>query len=97
MSLTRQEVEKVALLARLKLSPSEVDGMLEQLGKILGYVEQLDQVDTANVEPMAHALPMQNVFRDDVILPSLPVEQALANAPKRSGDFYAVPAVLDSE
>lgn len=95
MSLTAQEVEWVAHLARLQLSDAELETMTRQLRAILDYVDQLRQVNTDGVEPMAHALAVQNVFRDDEPASSLPVADALANAPQRRGDFYGVPAVLD--
>jgi len=95
MSLTRDEVQKVAHLGRLELTDAELDAMTRQLGHILDYIEQLKQVDTTDVEPLAHPLPIQNVFRADEPAPSLPVDEALANAPKRKGDFYGVPAVLE--
>jgi aspartyl-tRNA(Asn)/glutamyl-tRNA(Gln) amidotransferase subunit C len=94
MSLTRQEVEKVSLLARLELSPAELDTMTAQLGQIVGYVEQLGELDTQGVEPMAHALDIDNVFAEDQVRPSLPRDEALANAPQRDREFYLVPAVL---
>lgn len=95
MAFARDEVEKVAHLARLALSESEMVQMSQQLSAILDYVEQLRELDTTNVEPMAHCLPIQNVFRADEPVSSLAVDQALANAPKRVGDFYAVPAILE--
>ena len=95
MSLTAQEVQWVAHLARLQLTDAELETMTRQLGAILDYVDQLRQVKTDGVEPMAHALAVQNVFRDDEPAPSLPVADALVNAPQRRGDFYGVPAVLD--
>lgn len=94
MSLSRQEVEKVSLLGRLLLSPGELDRMTSQLGQIVGYVEQLGQLDTEQVEPMAHAVEMKNVFRADEIRPSLDRTVALANAPQRDEECYLVPAVL---
>jgi aspartyl-tRNA(Asn)/glutamyl-tRNA(Gln) amidotransferase subunit C len=94
MSLTRDDVEKVSLLARLRLSPQELDSMTTQLGAIVGYVQQLSALDTEGVEPMAHALDVSNVFADDEIRPSLPRAEALANAPHQDGEFYLVPAVL---
>ena len=94
MSLTRQEVEKVSLLARLKLSPQELETMTTQLGQIVGYVEQLSELNTDDVEPMAHALDVANVFREDVVRPSLDRSEALANAPHADGECYRVPAVL---
>jgi aspartyl-tRNA(Asn)/glutamyl-tRNA(Gln) amidotransferase subunit C len=95
MSLTADQVRWVAHLARLELSPAELEMMTRQLSAILDYVSQLQQVNTENVEPLAHPLPLQNVFRDDEPAPSLPAAAALANAPDRHDDFYGVPAVLE--
>lgn len=95
MALAREQVEKVANLARLKLSDAETERMSHQLGAILGYVELLQSVDTTDIEPLAHCLPIHNVLREDEVADSLPVDEALANAPKRTGDFYSVPAILD--
>jgi aspartyl-tRNA(Asn)/glutamyl-tRNA(Gln) amidotransferase subunit C len=94
MSLSRADVEKVSLLGRLLLSDTELDTMTEQLTRVVGYIEQLNEVNTEGVLPMAHALDMHGVFRDDVLRPSLPREAALANAPKRDSECYRVPAVL---
>jgi aspartyl-tRNA(Asn)/glutamyl-tRNA(Gln) amidotransferase subunit C len=94
MSISRQEVEKVSLLGRLLLSEAELDTMTHQLGDILAYMELLGEVDTAGVEPMAHAIEVANVFRDDAARPSLDREEALANAPHRDAECYLVPAVL---
>jgi aspartyl-tRNA(Asn)/glutamyl-tRNA(Gln) amidotransferase subunit C len=95
MALTVEEVRWVAHLARLELSGAELAIMTEQLTSIINYFNQLQQVDTENVEPLAHPLPIQNVFRMDESAPSLAVDDALANAPDRRGDFYGVPAVLE--
>jgi aspartyl-tRNA(Asn)/glutamyl-tRNA(Gln) amidotransferase subunit C len=95
MSLTAEQVRWVAHLARLELSDADVAHMTPQLSAILDYVDQLTQVNTEGVEPLAHPLKVHNVFRDDEPAPSLPVDAALANAPARLGDFFAVPAVLD--
>ena len=89
------EVRKVARLGRLDLSDDDLAVMARQLTAILGYVDQLKELNTDNVEPMAHPLPVQNVFRADELRPSLPVDEALRNASSRSGDFFAVPAILD--
>ena len=94
MSISREDVEKISLLARLELSPAELDTMTVQLGQIVGYVELLAELDTSDVEPMAHALDMANVFALDQPRPSLPRDAALANAPHHDGQFYLVPAVL---
>jgi aspartyl-tRNA(Asn)/glutamyl-tRNA(Gln) amidotransferase subunit C len=96
MSLTPEDVRKVAHLARLDLSDAEVAMMARQLSAIVDYVGQLQRLDLEGVEPLAHALDVSNVFRPDEPAPSLTVEQALANAPQRQRDFFRVPAVLDS-
>jgi aspartyl-tRNA(Asn)/glutamyl-tRNA(Gln) amidotransferase subunit C len=95
MSLSADEVRWVAQLARLELSEADLAVMTRQLGAIMDYVNQLAQVNTDGVEPLAHPLPVQNVFRPDEPAPSLAVEEALANAPERRDGFYVVPAVLD--
>ncbi len=92
--LDRETVEKVSLLARLRLSSEELDTMTDQLAQIVAYIDQLSQLDTDNVEPMAHAFAVTNVFREDQPRPSLDREQALANAPHRDAECYRVPAVL---
>ena len=94
MSLTRGDVEKVSLLGRLLLTESELDTMTTQLTRVVGYVEQLSEVNTDGIEPMAHAVEMHNIFRDDAHRESLPRDAALANAPKRDSECYRVPAVL---
>lgn len=95
MALTAEQVRWVAHLARLELTDAEVETMTRQLSSIVDYVNQLQEVNTDGVEPLAHALDLHNVFRADEPAPSLPVAAALANAPDRRGDFYGVPAVLD--
>lgn len=92
--LTRAQVEKVSLLARLQLSAAELDLMTAQMGQIVGYVESLAELNTHEVEPMAHALEVSNVFAADEPRPSLPREAALSNAPHHDREFYLVPAVL---
>jgi aspartyl-tRNA(Asn)/glutamyl-tRNA(Gln) amidotransferase subunit C len=91
-----KDVHKVARLARLELNDADIAVMARQLSAIIEYVDLLKQVDTDGVEPLAHPLPLQNVFRDDEPTPSLPVDEALRNAPNRIGDFFGVPAVLDA-
>jgi aspartyl-tRNA(Asn)/glutamyl-tRNA(Gln) amidotransferase subunit C len=95
MALTAEEVRWVAHLARLELTEAELETMTRQLAAIVAYVDQLRQVNTEGVEPLAHALEVANAFRADEPAPSLPVAEALANAPDRRGDFYGVPAVLE--
>ncbi|MFL5242992.1 MAG: Asp-tRNA(Asn)/Glu-tRNA(Gln) amidotransferase subunit GatC [Gemmataceae bacterium] len=95
MSLSVEDARWVAQLARLQLSDADLETMTRQLAAIVDYVNQLKQVNTDGVEPLYHALPIHNVFREDEPRPSLPSDEALANAPDRRGDFYGVPAVLD--
>lgn len=97
MSLTPDEVRKVAKLARLELPEGELAGVADRLNRILGYIDQLQQVDTTGVEPLAHPLPVQNMFRDDEPTVSLTPDEALANAPKRAGNYFGVPAVFDTD
>jgi aspartyl-tRNA(Asn)/glutamyl-tRNA(Gln) amidotransferase subunit C len=93
--LSIDQVRWVAHLARLELSEAELPVMARHLGAILDYVNQLQQVNTEGVEPLAHALDVHNVFREDEPAPCLTVDAALANAPDRRGDFFGVPAVLE--
>jgi aspartyl-tRNA(Asn)/glutamyl-tRNA(Gln) amidotransferase subunit C len=93
--MTPEQVRWVAHLARLEMTDAELQTMARQLSAILDYVNQLQEVNTDRVEPLAHPLPLHNVFRADEPAPSLPVDAALANAPDRRGDFYGVPAVLE--
>lgn len=94
MSISRSDVEKVALLARLRLTDAELETITGQLAQIVGYVDQLGEVNTEGVEPMAHAIEVENVFRDDQVAPSLPRDEALSNAPHHDDRGYLVPAVL---
>jgi aspartyl-tRNA(Asn)/glutamyl-tRNA(Gln) amidotransferase subunit C len=94
MKISRAEVEKVSLLGRLRLSEQELATMTDQLGAILDYMDLLAEVDTEQVEPMAHAIEVADVFRDDQLRPSLERPQALTNAPHHDDECYLVPAVL---
>jgi aspartyl-tRNA(Asn)/glutamyl-tRNA(Gln) amidotransferase subunit C len=92
--ITRPDVEKVALLARLQLTESELETITGQLAHVVAYVDQLGEVNTDGVEPMAHAIELANVFRRDEVAASLPRDDALANAPHHDDRGYLVPAVL---
>lgn len=94
MSLSRQDVAKVGLLARLALTEAELERMTGELTKIVEFVSQLSALDTAAVEPLAHPLDTRNVFRPDEPRPSLSTAAALANAPRHDGSCFLVPAVL---
>ncbi len=93
--IDRQQVRKVAKLARLDLTEAEIEEFTGQLGAILEYVEKMNELDTAAVEPLAHCLPIQNVFRADEVRESLGTERTLANAPQRDGSFFKVPKILE--
>jgi len=93
-SLSEADVLKVASLSRLKLSESEVNTLRKQMGSVLTYIAMLDELDTDSIEPMAHAIEISNVFREDELRESLPREKALSNAPQTDGNYFLVPAIL---
>jgi aspartyl-tRNA(Asn)/glutamyl-tRNA(Gln) amidotransferase subunit C len=95
MPLSREEVQHLALLVRLGLSEEEVETFRHQLSQVLDHFRILQELDTTDVPPTAHVLPLTNVMRDDVPATSLPVEEVLANAPQREGDYFRVRAVLE--
>lgn len=97
MALTDEEVRYVARLARLALAEDQLEEMGRQLNAVLGYVEQLSRLDTATVEPTWHVLPVHNVWRADVVEPSLPREQALAAAPRVQDGMFRVPRIVEGE
>ena len=93
--ISRQDVEHVARLARLALSDAELERMREQLSGILAYIDKLRALDVEGVEPTAHAVPLVNVMRDDEVVPSLPQDEMLANAPDRVGEMFRVPRIIE--
>ncbi|MEO8846814.1 MAG: Asp-tRNA(Asn)/Glu-tRNA(Gln) amidotransferase subunit GatC [Kofleriaceae bacterium] len=93
-SLTRKEVEDIAMLARLHLEAEEVAKLQDELGKILDHFLVLATVDTDGVPPMTHAVPMDLRLRPDEPGPSLPASDALRGAPAREGDLFVVPAII---
>lgn len=95
MKITREEVEHVARLARLALTEQEVDLLTGQMDSILAYVEKLDGLVTEDIVPTAHAVPMDNAFRDDLVRPSIGVGRALANAPAAALGCFKVPKVIE--
>ena len=94
MKVTREDVENVALLSRLNIK-EDMDKNINELNDFLEYVDRLQQVDTENVAPTAHVLPVQNVFREDVVKPSLDRELALSNAPQQEEGYFRVPKILE--
>lgn len=94
MNISKEEVVKVAQLARLDFSEEEIEAITGQLDRILGYVAKLNEIDTTDVEPTTHALALQNAFREDEVKPSLPQDSALANGPRQNGEAFVVPRVI---
>ena len=95
MSITRQDVQHIAELARLNLSDTEEALYQEQLSAILDYAQRLNTLDTGAIPPTATVLPLRSVMREDVARPSLSVDEILANAPARSGDAFEVHVILE--
>ena len=97
MSLTRDEVRHVAMLARLGLEPGEEDYYAEQLSGILAHIDRLREVDTDSIAPTAQAVPLENRMREDRVEPGLTQEQALANAPETRDGYFVVKAIQEAE
>lgn len=95
MSLTREDVAKIAHLARLDLTAAQLDQYREQLSAILDYAEMLNELDLDGVTPTAHAVAQQNVMRPDVAEPGLSLEDALFNAPQQQDNQFRIQSVLD--
>lgn len=95
MKITIETVEHVANLARLYLSEEEKKEMANTLSSILDYMDKLNELDTTNVPPTAHIIPIKNVFREDVVKESLPREEVLKNAPEKERGFFKVPRIIE--
>ena len=95
MKITAKEVRHVADLARLELSPEEVELFTGDMNRILDYMDQLNELYTDGVEPTSHVLSLKNVFREDVVIESLPVDEVLANAPRREKGHFVVPKIIE--
>ncbi len=95
MKITKEQVGHVAKLAKLSISDEEKEEFSLQLEKILTYVDQLNELKTEGIEPTSHAVGLENVFREDKVQPSLPVEIALQNAPQQEKGFFKVPKVIE--
>jgi aspartyl-tRNA(Asn)/glutamyl-tRNA(Gln) amidotransferase subunit C len=95
MPLSPETVKYVADLSRIELTPEELDKLSRQLQAILGFIDQLSSADISGIAATSHILPISNVLRDDSPKKSLPVENTLANAPQKKGNFFVVPKVIE--
>lgn len=95
MKLSKEEIEHVALLARLELSEEEKERLTGHMNQIMVHFEKLQELDTSEVEPTSHSIPVVNVFREDVAGPSMSTEDVLANAPETRDDQFVVPQVVE--
>ncbi len=93
--INREQVRKVGRLSGLELIEAEAAEFTGQLGAILDYKAKMNELDTGNVQPLAHCLPISNCFQEDCVKESLGTEKTLGNAPQRDGDFFKVPKILD--
>ena len=96
-NIDKDVVRRMARLSRMEISDEQAQAFAAPLGQIIGYFDKLQELDTANVEPMVHPIELSNVLADDVPGKSLTPDQALANAPAREGDFFKTPKVIDSD
>lgn len=92
--ITTKEVEHISWLARLKVNEEQLEGYAQQLNSILDYFAQLDEVETKDVKPTYHVIDVNNVFRDDVITPSLSQDEAIGNAPKKQDGCFKAPRII---
>ena len=95
MAISPKDVEALSRLARIQLTDEELARFADQMEEILSHVEKLKAAKTDGIPPTSHVLPLSNVFREDTLQPSLPVDQALANAPEREGPYFKVPKIID--
>lgn len=94
MAVSKKDVEYIANLARLEFSNSEIENFTDQLNQILQYVDKLNELDTDNVEPLSHPVENVNVFRDDILKPTVSRMEALKNAPEANDEFFKVPKII---
>ena len=95
MKISKEEIEHIAVLARLSLPEEEKELFGSQLSNILDYMGKLNELDTKGIEPTSHVLSLSNVMRDDIPRPSIPKEEALTNAPDHTEKFYRVPKIIE--
>ena len=95
MAIDKKTVTHTAHLARIALSEEELERFAGQLDEIIGFINKLSELDTGSIRPTSHILPLQNVMRQDMPRPSLPVEETLKNAPQRQENFFVVPKIIE--
>ena len=95
--ITRADVERIAALARLSLADEEADRMARELDTVLEHAQSLSRLDTSGIEPTSHAIPLATPLREDVAVPGIDPELAMANAPERVGTAFVVPKVIEGE
>ncbi|MDH3973275.1 MAG: Asp-tRNA(Asn)/Glu-tRNA(Gln) amidotransferase subunit GatC [Deltaproteobacteria bacterium] len=95
MTLKKDDINKVAHLARLELSQGQVDSLTKDMNNIIGYIDKLAELETENIEPTSHAVPVTNAFREDALKEYFTVEKGLANAPDGEDGSFKVPKVID--
>jgi aspartyl-tRNA(Asn)/glutamyl-tRNA(Gln) amidotransferase subunit C len=94
MALTKEEVQRVAMLARIALDDEQIESLQAELNFVFEHIDAISSLDLASVEPTIHSIPLVNSMREDVVCPSLPVEVALKNAPERQSDAFLVPRIV---
>jgi aspartyl-tRNA(Asn)/glutamyl-tRNA(Gln) amidotransferase subunit C len=94
MSVSIKDVEYIAKLAKLEFNETEATKMAKELNSILDYMNKLNELDTSKVEPLSHVIDLKNVFREDKVKESLPVDEILKNAPSKTDEFFRVPKVI---
>ncbi|NPV58236.1 MAG: Asp-tRNA(Asn)/Glu-tRNA(Gln) amidotransferase subunit GatC [Actinobacteria bacterium] len=92
--IEKKDVEYVAWLARLELSEEEIERFTRQLGQVLEHAEKIKSLDTSEIRPTSHPLPLKNVMREDLVKPGLTQEEALSNAPRAEGGYFVVPRII---
>jgi len=95
MALNKDTIKQVAHLARLEMEPAQLEKLSGQLNDILGFIDKLNKLDISNISPTSHILPINNVLREDTPKESLPLDKVLSNAPKKKGNFFSVPKVIE--
>ena len=94
MPISKEDILKVAALARLEISPEELESLHKDLTQIISYIDQIHKVNTDGIVPQSQFIKAENVFREDIVRPSLPKEKALENAPDKDDNYFRVPKVL---